>query len=73
MLRGHFAYYGITGNHRRISWYRHQVVRIWRTWLSRRGASRPMNWDSHNGLLRRCPLPAAKMVHRYAAASKASA
>ena len=38
MIRGHYAYYGITGNVRRIRWYGHQVVRIWKKWLTRRGA-----------------------------------
>ena len=37
MARGHFAYYGITGNGRRIRWYLHQMERIWKKWLSRRG------------------------------------
>jgi len=37
MMRGHFAYYGITGNGRRLSWYAHQVARAWKKWLSRRG------------------------------------
>lgn len=27
-MRGHFAYYGISGNSRRIRWYAHQVERI---------------------------------------------
>ena len=30
MVRGHFAYYTITGNARRIRWYPHQVERIWK-------------------------------------------
>ena len=29
MMRGHYAYYGITGNSRRLSWYAYQVARIW--------------------------------------------
>jgi Winged helix-turn helix len=37
MMRGHYAYYGITGNARRLSWYARQVARIWQKWLSRRG------------------------------------
>src|SRR5215469_4891344 len=36
MMRGHYAYYGITGNSRRLSWYAYQVARIWQKWLSRR-------------------------------------
>jgi hypothetical protein len=36
MMRGHYAYCGITGNAQRIGWYARQVVRIWQKWLSRR-------------------------------------
>ena len=37
VMRGHFAYYGISGNSRRLRWYAYQVERIWQKWLSRRG------------------------------------
>ena len=30
-LRGHFAYYGITGNFRSLAWFRFEVVRCWRS------------------------------------------
>ena len=36
MMRGHYAYYGITGNYRRLSWYARQVATIWQKWLARR-------------------------------------
>ena len=36
MMRGHYAYYGITGNFRRLSWYARRVATIWQKWLSRR-------------------------------------
>src|SRR5215471_14203731 len=35
-LRGHYAYYGITGNYRLLQDYRHQVAKIWHKWLARR-------------------------------------
>jgi len=31
MMRGHYAYYGISGNFRRIRWYAYQVARIWQS------------------------------------------
>jgi group II intron reverse transcriptase/maturase len=68
-MRGHYAYYGITGNIRRIGWYANQVQRIWQKWLSRRGSRFP--WDRYIDLLRRFPLPAARIVHRYTAVSEA--
>src|SRR5882724_6144624 len=35
-LRGHFGYYGITGNFEALKHFREQVVRVWRKWLGRR-------------------------------------
>jgi RNA-directed DNA polymerase len=64
MMRGHYAYYGISGNSRRLSWYADTVPRIWQKWLSRRGSRFP--WDCFNALLKRHPLPAARIIPRYA-------
>jgi len=71
MMRGHYAYYGITGNSRRISWYARQVARIWQKWLSRRDRRNRLRWSRFTALLKRHPLPAARIVHRYTAASEA--
>ena len=71
MMRGHYAYYGISGNIKRLRWYAYQVVRIWEKWLSRRDRRRRLQWDRLNDLLTRHPLPAVRIVHRYTAASKA--
>jgi group II intron reverse transcriptase/maturase len=70
-VRGHYAYYGITGNSRRLSWYAYQVRRIWRKWLSRRDRGNGLNWSRFNELLKRHPLPAPRIVHRYTAVSEA--
>ena len=70
-MRGHYAYYGISGNFRRLSWYAHKVARIWQKWLSRRVGSR-FPWDRFNDLLKRHPLPAARIVHRYTARERIS-
>ena len=71
MMRGHYAYYGITGNARRLSWYARQVARIWQKWLSRRGHGNRLHWRRFAALLTRYPLPAARIVHRYTTLSKA--
>jgi RNA-directed DNA polymerase len=70
-MRGHYAYYGITGNYRRLSWYAHHVARIWQKWLSRRDRQRWLTWDRFADLLKRYPLPAARIVHRYTGVSEA--
>ena len=69
MMRGHYAYYGISGNSRRVSWYADTVPRIWQKWLARRGSRFP--WDRFKDLLKRHPLPAARIVHNYSTVSEA--
>jgi group II intron reverse transcriptase/maturase len=62
-IRGHCAYYGITGNSRALSRFRHWTVRLWRKWLSRRNRERTMTWERFERLLARYPLPQAIAVH----------
>src|ERR1700738_3598630 len=71
MMRGHFAYYGIGGNARRLRWFAHQIVRIWRKWLSRRDRPSVVRWTRLNEILKRHPLPPARIVHRFATAREA--
>ncbi len=68
VLRGHGADYGRSGNRARMASFRYQVIRIWRKWLSRRSRSARVNWDPMTALLRRLPLPTAKIVHGYGTA-----
>jgi len=70
MMRGHFAYYGVGGNTRRLQGYAHQVERIWRKWLSRRDRASAVPWTRFREMLKRHPLPAAKIAHGYAVASE---
>jgi RNA-directed DNA polymerase len=62
-LRGHDAYYGITGNFRRLLGLRFAVRRIWRKWLARRSQAGRLCWDHFSRLLQRFPLPPPKVVH----------
>jgi len=62
-VRGHFAYYGITGNIRSLSEFRYEVVRRWQRWLNRRNNKRNLFWKKFNLLLGRFPLPLPKIVH----------
>ena len=64
-LKGHYAYYAITGNGRRISWLRQQVERLWMKWLSRRTRGLNAPWARYQWVRQRYPLPAANIVHRY--------
>lgn len=62
-LRGHFGYFGITGNGEALHRFRDGVIRLWRRWLSRRTRGDPWTWDRLNLLLKGYPLPAAVVVH----------
>jgi len=70
-LKGHYGYYGITGNYTALSSFRREVLRIWRKWLGRRSQRAYLNWDRVNELLRIFPLPEPRVVHSvYATAAK---
>jgi group II intron reverse transcriptase/maturase len=62
-LQGHDAYYGVTGNGRALWRLRHEVKSVWRKWLNRRNSRRQMTWERFALLLRRYPLPGARVVH----------
>lgn len=55
-LRGHFAYYGVTGNSGALSRFRREVERHWRKWLNRRNRLRTTKWRVFRRLLQRYPL-----------------
>jgi RNA-directed DNA polymerase len=62
-LRGHYEYYGITGNSNAISRFCHEVRRVWRGWLNRRSQRANMSWTKFYALLQRYPLPPPRCVH----------
>jgi RNA-directed DNA polymerase len=65
VLVGHYAYYGITGNLRRLGQYRQEVTKTWRKWLERRTRAKRLTWARFNAFLARHPLPRARIMHRY--------
>lgn len=67
-LRGHDAYYGITGNGRSLSRYHESVKRMWRKWLNRRSRTPSLSWKRYLNLLDALPLPPARVVHSIYAA-----
>jgi hypothetical protein len=62
-LRGHFAYFGITGNSRSLALFRWTAIRLWNKWLNRRSQPRTMPWTRFALLLRRYPVPRAVAIH----------
>lgn len=69
-LRGHYQYFGITGNSHAIWRFRYEVRGRWRRWLNRRAAREHMPWSRFLLLEQHYPLPRAIAVRstlRYAA------
>ena len=62
-MRGHYAYYGITGNVQALERFRYEVTRLWRKWLSRRSRRARLPWDRFSRVLNTYSLPPARVVH----------
>jgi group II intron reverse transcriptase/maturase len=62
-LRGHCAYYGITGNASNLTTFCFHVVHIWQKWLNRRSQRRSMPWKRFLRLLVRYPVPRMAAIH----------
>ncbi len=62
-VRGHDAYYGITGNGRALASFRYHVRWAWRRWLRRRSNRTRLTWSAFGELSARFPLPAVRVVH----------
>lgn len=63
VVRGHYGYFGITGNARALFRYVHAVERAWHKWLGRRSNRANRRWDHFFKLLGRYPLPQPRVVH----------
>ena len=66
-LKGHYAYYGITGNARSLGIYLHYLRRIWKKWLNRRSwRGHKLTWERFKEMLEHSfPLPPPRIVHSY--------
>jgi len=57
-IRGHFNYFDVRGNIRRVRLLTREVERSWHKWLNRRSQRSTMSWKRFKNLLRDYPLPA---------------
>ncbi|MBS9405633.1 group II intron reverse transcriptase/maturase [Halomonas sp. TRM85114] len=62
-IQGHFAYYGIRSNIRALGRFRYCVGNAWIKWLRRRSQRAYFSWEKSKSLLRRMPLPRARIMH----------
>jgi group II intron reverse transcriptase/maturase len=61
-VKGHYGYYGITGNGRALSNFVRSVERAWKKWLGRRN-NKGLSWARAMKLLAVFPLPRPRIVH----------
>jgi group II intron reverse transcriptase/maturase len=64
-LRGHFEYFGLSGNFEAIGRFRNAVVHAWCKWLGRRSQRGPSLTERFRMLRERFPLPPARITHTY--------
>jgi len=62
-LRGHCAYYGITGNAEALARFSYELVTVWWKWLNRRSQRASLTWENYLAMLKRNPLPAPRAIH----------
>lgn len=64
-LRGHFQYYGVSGNYRGIKRFYFLTIRMVFKWLNRRSQKKSYNWERFAKYLTRYPLPKPKIYHNF--------
>ena len=62
-LRGHYQYYGVSGNMRSMNRFYALTIRMVFKWLNRRSQRKSFGWKSFYQYLERHPLPRPKIVH----------
>jgi RNA-directed DNA polymerase len=68
-LRGHYNYYGITGNLKMLRTFYLEVKKTWIKWLGRRSQKSYINWEKAENLLSHYVLPPARIYHSYCGSS----
>lgn len=63
-VRGHYAYFGISGNTRALKRFRRCVERVWIKWLRRRSQKHRLDWNTARKLLDKYCLPVARIKPR---------
>mgnify|MGYP005654498483 CR=1 FL=1 len=64
VILGHFRYYGVPGNSRKLASFRYHITCLWLKSLRRRSQKHRTNWDRMNRLAARW-LPLPRICHAY--------
>ena len=62
-LRGHYNYYGITGNMNSLQGCFFHVVNTWKKWLGRRSQKGYIRWERMREILEYYALETPRVVH----------
>lgn len=62
-LRGHYQYYGVSGNFTGIRRFYYAVIRLFYKWLNRRSQKKSYNWADFLKYKRLCGIPRPKIYH----------
>lgn len=64
-LRGHYNYYGVSGNWRMIAKFGYLALRAVYKWLNRRSQCKSFTWEQLTDYLAHYPLPRPRIVHNF--------
>ena len=62
-LRGHYQYYGVSGNMMLLRRFYAVTLRLVRRWLNRRSQRKTFSWKGFTEYLKHYPLPEPRIVH----------
>ncbi len=62
-LRGHYCYYGISGNMRGIQAFYNRTIELAHKWINRRSERKSYNWKQFRHFVKYNPLPLPKIYH----------
>ena len=64
-VRGHYNYFGVSGNFRSLLYFAEAVRRAWHKWLCRRSQRNRLTWERYDELLKtRWLLPPPRIAIR---------
>jgi group II intron reverse transcriptase/maturase len=64
-ITGHYQYYGVSENYRRLEEYYYRVTGMLFKMLNRRCQKKSFDWEGFHGYLKRFPLPRPRIAHNF--------
>jgi hypothetical protein len=64
-LRGHYQYYGVSGNFEAINIFHKKTRQMAFKWLNKRSQKRSFNWEQFENFMMRYPLPQPKLYYAF--------